>query len=701
MILGFYVECDFLCGPWHEKSHPHHMYVCMSLCRENWGKPSRYTHRDRDSRRTRLRDEELEAELDDYFREEASSPRFRDSQSRREERYYENSPRRDTFRHNEGRKHDRRREGVSESPGRREYGSPQRRTDTSRSKADAALEVAAKLNRKYDGKFSRSISPRRRSFHHRRRDSHSPSPRRKRRYRSPSRSISRSPPRRYSYDKRKGGRNDRDWDRSYENRGRQFSHSDDNRSKQYGGHRWSGDFRVDRPDDGFGPVNMNREIAGPPPPPSGVPPPPLEEYPRSPDITDRLESLATSQDVAFDHAKGIEDVELFQFRLSQMELDLLGPKPKSWEEQEEQCRLLVLRYGLQGSEDDDKEPFSGGEFTEYFSRPVDAGEDIPYEQRSPIEDPRRQFAKEYEFMAAWAGKPRPLPGFVDETVFNQQNGNQSPTHSWSTSPARAGSSSKAKTRRPEPKPQAKISMSNRPSTGGKSASVPRDLNTMDGKNSTMELEEGYFCVKLLNGQDVMLQYDEIVDRIKQGSLPDDWPAFRESDSLWIAVSAKGDQTADLQNPNAAQEAKTASGKSIWLSSKESQPDIRQIKSWFQDTAKQATRALASCGNTSLQLQYTRSSLMDCKRLTQQAPTRPFEFENESKLASESIQHQVKIVKLRRTGRIRSKQPRKFSPSTLAMIKGHILMDRTKLKEIGTVALQRAIKAFKEGEKKLE
>jgi hypothetical protein len=91
--------------------------------------------------------------------------------------------------------------------------------------------------------------------------------------------------------------------------------------------------------------------------------------------------------------------------------------------------------------------------------------------------------------------------------------------------------------------------------------------------------------------------------------------------------------------------------------------------------------------------------MDCRRLTQQAPTREFEFENESKLASESINHQERIVKLRRSARIRARQPRKVSPSTLAMIKGHILMDRTKLKEIGTVALQRAIKAFKERQNK--
>ncbi|KAI8106508.1 hypothetical protein M9435_001052 [Picochlorum sp. BPE23] len=668
--------------------------------REDWGGPSRYNHssRERDVRRARLREEELEAELDDYMLEESSSPRLREPHSRREERYFGNSPRRKEFRYSEERKRERsgRYGGRSESSEWREYGSPQRRTDKARSKTDAALEIAARLNKKYERKPSRSISPRRRSSHHRWQDSRSPSPRRKRRYRSSSRSSSRSPSRRYSYDRRKSGRRDRDWDRSHENRGRRFSHSDDNRSKQYGRHRRSGEYHADKPDDAFMSVPPP-----PPPPPPVVPPPPLEEYPRSPDITDRLEYLATSQDVAFDHAKGIDDVELFQFRLSQMELDLLGPKPKSWEEQEEQCRLLVLRYGLQGAEDDDKEPFSSDEFKEYFSRPGRTGEEIPYEQRSPIEDPRRQFTKEYEFMTAWAGKPRPLPGFVNDTVFKQQNGDQSPTLSWSTSPARAGSPAKQKTQRPEPKPQTKISMSNRPSTGGKNASVPRDLNLMDGKHSTMELEEGYFCVKLLNGQDVMLQYDEIVDLIKKGSLPDDWPAFRESDSLWIAVSAKDDQAADLQrHDNAAQENKPAPlGKSIWLSAKKATPDIRQIKSWFQDAAKQANRALASRGGATLQLQYTRSSLMDCRRLTQQAPTREFEFENESKLASESINHQQRIVKLRRSARIRARQPRKVSPSTLAMIKGHILMDRTKLKEIGTVALQRAIKAFKERQNK--
>eukprot|EP00889_Picochlorum_renovo_P001659 jgi/Picre1/28689/NNA_004089.t1 len=456
--------------------------------RDDWGGPSRYNHnsRERDVRRARLREEELEAELDDYMLEESSSPRLREPHSRREERYFGNSPRKKEFRYSEERKRERsgRYGGRSESSEWREYGSPQRRTDKARSKTDAALEIAARLNKKYERKPSRSISPRRRSSHHRWQDSRSPSPRRKRRYRSSSRSSSRSPSRRYSYDRRKSGRKDRDWDRSHENRGRRFSHSDDNRSKQYGRHRRSGEYHADKPDDAFMSVPPP-----PPPPPPVVPPPPLENI------------------------QGLQ-ISLTGWSILQL---LRMSKPKSWEEQEEQCRLLVLRYGLRGAEDDDKEPFSSDEFKEYFSRPGRTGEEIPYEQRSPIEDPRRQFTKEYEFMTAWAGKPRPLPGFVNDTVFKQQNGDQSPTLSWSTSPARAGSPAKQKTQRPEPKPQTKISMSNRPSTGGKNASVPRDLNMMDGKHSTMELEEGYFCVKLLNGQDVMLQYDEIVDLIKKGS----------------------------------------------------------------------------------------------------------------------------------------------------------------------------------------
>jgi hypothetical protein len=42
-----------------------------------------------------------------------------------------------------------------------------------------------------------------------------------------------------------------------------------------------------------------------------------------------------------------------------MESFLLGPNLESWADQEEQCRLLALQYGICGKEEDDKEPFSG------------------------------------------------------------------------------------------------------------------------------------------------------------------------------------------------------------------------------------------------------------------------------------------------------------------------------------------------------
>ena len=419
------------------------------------------------------------------------------------------------------------------------------------------------------------------------------------------------------------------------------------------------------------------------------PPPPPEVFPRSPDISKHLIDLANSQDLKFNPESGIEDAGLLNVRLSQMESILLGHNLGSWAEQEEQCRLLALQYGLCGKEEDDKEPFSGQAFSSYFADSgTPPGQEIPYSQAGTVNDPRLQFEKEYEMMKAWAAKPRLLPGFAIEKNINTGQVH-SPTHSWSKSP-----------QRPDPfsrKDAAKVACKG-DITKEENCSAPRisslprvhsQEKSMDQeeKQEEMELEEGYFCLKHVDGSDFVLQYGQIVDMIKEGKLPNKWPAYRESDALWVSVSADEEAEAPKKKDAADLEA-TKQGSPFWKSSE----DTAEVRKWFEKQGPVVAKALVG-KPAPLVLQYPR--LMSTSKKLFPGP-REFDLEKEAEIAERNLADFKKLANTRRLSKTLCGAPKDDLPaSKLAMIKGCILLDRHKVKDLATGALQKALKSFLE------
>lgn len=412
-------------------------------------------------------------------------------------------------------------------------------------------------------------------------------------------------------------------------------------------------------------------LAAPPPPP-----PPAETFPRSPDISAELTSLAKSQDLSFDSINGVQDSGLLYSRLSHLESLLLGPKPDSWREQEEQCRLLRLKVGMCSKNEGEKEPFSKDILPEV--EPTGKLVDVPYEAHQEVKDPRSDFLKEYELMSAWVMKPRALPGFAEETLKQSEEPN-SPTHSWSTSPKRITSNLDRNTQ--------KAGIKEERQTTVRSASIP--LECMENQNHSnadrnMELEEGFFNVRLLNGQEYVLQYGEIVDLIRKGDLPDGWPAYRDADSLWVSVSSK-----DGVYEKPKKESADVTGDSVVLDMAK-ECDIKDIQHWIKDKSKLADKALKS-KKCPVILQYTRGR--DSRSHTPSEVKREFDFKEEAKIASESLSDYQHIISMRRHGRILCGTPKPVKPATMAMIKGYILSDRSKLRDIATGALQKALKSI--------
>lgn len=439
------------------------------------------------------------------------------------------------------------------------------------------------------------------------------------------------------------------------------------------GSRYDGKRRADRYIDDE-PESSRRKPEKEPVPeglPAPPPPPPQELWPRSPDISAALTSLATSQDLSFDKEHGVQDSGLLYSRLNHLAGLLLGPTLESWNEQEEQCRLLRLKVGICMKSEDDKEPFSKCITPDV--EPSNICIDIPYTADGGVKDPRSDYLKEYELMSAWVMKPRQLPGFAEDTL-KQASEPESPTHSWSTSPKQIASNLQRESQRAiEKQEQKKV---------GRNASIAPEFRKSTAESDhEMELEEGYFNVKLVNGEDRTLQYGEIVDMIKKGELPDGWPAYRGVDSLWVSVSAKEAPVKKETLDEHKEHVNVTSDSFVLEITKEK--DFKIILPWMKDMSERADKALKSSKYPAI-LQYVRGE--EC------AGTREFDFKNEAKIASESQSKHQNLISLRKNGKILCGTPKPVSPSTMAMIKGYILSDRSKLRDIATGALQKALKS---------
>jgi hypothetical protein len=294
-----------------------------------------------------------------------------------------------------------------------------------------------------------------------------------------------------------------------------------------------------------------------------------------------------------------------------------------------------------------------------------------------------QFEKEYEMMKAWAAKPRLLPGFAIEKKINRDQAH-SPTHSWSKSP-----------QRPDPFPRkdvSKVETKEDNVSAPRIASLPRVYSqekSMDQeeKQEEMELEEGYFCLKHLDGSDLVLQYGQIVDMIKEGKLPNKWPAYRESDALWVSVSADDEVDAPKKEDAANLEMKEP-GSPFWRSNE----DTSEVRKWFEKQGPAAAKALGS-KPAPLVLQYPR--LMSSTAKLFPGP-REFDLEKEAEIAQRNLADFKKLANTRRLSKTLCGAPKDDLPAAkLAMIKGYILLDRHKVKDLATGALQKALKSFLE------
>ncbi len=586
------------------------------------GRDGGYRHYDRGDRRNRVDEQDIQAELEDYAGQDSPpSPHYQ-----RSSRSYSRSPKR-----RDRRRYERRR---SRTPSPRSHS---RERYSRRSRRD-----------------SRSRSPEKDRWRYKRRDSD------------------------YGGDYRRERRDDYGHRREYRREDREYHRGrdtkEDYRTREES--RYDGKRRADRYiDDEPEPLRRKPDAESlpeglPPPPP---PPPPQELWPRSPDISATLTSLATSQDLSFDKEHGIQDSGLLYSRLSHLAGLLLGPTVESWNEQEEQCRLLRLKVGICVKSEDDNEPFSKDITPDV--EPTDVCVDIPYVSDGEVKDPRCDYTKEYELMSAWVMKPRPLPGFAEETL-KRASEPESPTHSWSMSPKQIASNLERKAQRTsERKEQRKV---------GRNTSIAPEFKKQSpaGSDKEIELEEGYFSVKLVNGEDRSLQYGEIVDMIKKGELPDGWPAYRDVDSLWVSVSAK-EGPVEKQDPVGNKEEASVASDSLVLEITKGQ-DVKDILPWIKDVSNRADKALKSAKYPVI-LQYARGG--------ESAGRREFDFKEEAKIASESQSEHQSLISMRRNGKILCGTPKPVSPSTLAMIKGYILSDRSTLRDIATGALQKALKSL--------
>ena len=279
----------------------------------------------------------------------------------------------------------------------------------------------------------------------------------------------------------------------------------------------------------------------------------VPELPQSPVITRELGSLASSFNLVFDEHSGLDrsKIDVMKMRILRADDESLKNGLKSWAETEDQCRRMAMRLGLTPQEEH-LQPFSRDMIRSHFEGetneqdekreqavkvevkvedgPKEIAEipEIPYRRDAlkATEDPRLGFKDEYELIQAWVNKPRPLPSFAAP----KGNGAapDSPTHSWSRdSPMKTRGSLDG----PHDKKGGKDDKTNRRDSDKSDRSVKRYDDSQ-----RMELEEGYFSVRLLTGESALLQFGEIVDLIRKGDLPDGWSAHRESDDLWIRVT---------------------------------------------------------------------------------------------------------------------------------------------------------------------
>ena len=414
--------------------------------------------------------------------------------------------------------------------------------------------------------------------------------------------------------------------------------------------------------------------------------------------------LAKSQGIRFSKAGGVDDPGLLLFRLVQMDQKHLDSFIGNWERQNEECSVLALKYAPV-SQAMEREPFAGEEFSYAPTAAHDAEAclSFPYtSQNNSIPDPRTKYAKEYERMSSWASRPREVPHLDGVDPSKLPVGKpSSPTYSWSTSPTKIFEEAEEALSRKPPGTDTENRRNSMAEAIEESKSAPatqvREAFEKDAKNVPMELEEGYFRVKLPDGEDMVAQYGDLSELVKEGYLPEGWPAHREVDNLWVPVYSKGHAN---QSCETKEEKVELNGTlSYWEEADYPRLTTSEIQDWMSRAASRAAKALnppQASMPQSLEEQYPRRTLSDLERI-KAAPAEgiEFDFATQSSHACRSLDLHFKLMQARKRMGLRCgiAPLSTLSPDEgkLAALRGHILDNRTLLQTTGTEVLLRAMK----------
>jgi hypothetical protein len=414
--------------------------------------------------------------------------------------------------------------------------------------------------------------------------------------------------------------------------------------------------------------------------------------------------LAESQGLRFSEAEGIDDPGLLLFRLVQMDQKNLCSFIENWERQNEECSVLALKHAPI-SQTVEREPFGGEEFIHATTSAHDAEACLPFpytSQNDSIPDPRTKYAKEYERMSSWASRPREVPHLdgMDSSKIPVDRP-ASPTYSWSASPTKMLEEAEEALSRKPPGTDTQNRRNSMAEALEESKSAPatqvREAFEKDAQNVPMELEEGYFRVKLPDGEDMVAQYGDLSELVKEGYLPEGWPAYREVDDLWVPIYSKG-------HPNPSCETKeenvNLSGTlSYWEEADYPKSTTDEIHDWMRRAAASAKKALSPSKASiprSIEEQYPKRTLSDTERIKGAPPEGTvFDFVTQSSLACKSLDLHFNLMQARkRMGLCCGIAPLTTSSQDegkLAAIRGHILENRALLQKTGTEVLLRAMK----------
>jgi hypothetical protein len=292
-----------------------------------------------------------------------------------------------------------------------------------------------------------------------------------------------------------------------------------------------------------------------------------------------------------------------------------------------------------------------------------------------------------------------LPAFADPNLPGTGRvAASSPTHSWSRSPQNAEFGKRIALKRPEEVKEEKIEdgvQSERKSLGhvGSLHSAPSADSRFE-ESQTMELEEGYFRVTLLNGDTALLQHGEIVDLIRKAELPDGWSAYRDSDHLWISVY-KADQD-DTSNAAGADDKEIDRKSDEWTTRKgmlsvmglqREQQAPGLVREEFFKTARESHAAI--------QHKMQTPALHYARRVSTQKPAKAAsaDFQQAAGQAATDLSAYNRLLVLRSNAKLLCGAPKPIDASTRAMIKGRVIEDRVRLKDVASGALQKALRLF--------